>query len=176
MKRLSKIVNNQYNFITKNIIKLNNLSNDDILHNSYRIKYMNKNKNTYTGNTCCGAACFILGKILIKQQIPVKMYLYKFGYSEYYQDHVHLRYEGIIIDPTYKQFFNINAGKGISKYDNYLYNNLPPFFVGTHRDLVKLYKKLDRKSMEEFDNNLDSDLLDFWKCQKDITNLLYLKN
>ena len=173
MQKLAKFVNSKYDYITKNVIKLNNMSNDEILHNSYRLNYMEKNYNTYNGNTSCGAACFILGRILIDQKIPVKMYKYKFGYGNYYQDHVHLRHNNIIIDPTYKQFFNINAGKGISEYDNYLYNYLPPFFVGTSNDLVKLYKNLDRRSMKEFGNNLDSDMLDFWKCQKDITNLLY---
>ena len=56
------------------------------------------------------------------------MYLYQTGYGKYKEDHVYLKYNNIIIDPTYRQFFTDDRCNGISSYNNYLYNNLLPFF------------------------------------------------
>ena len=171
MNKLRKLVNSKFNYVVNKVISINNFCNEDILHNLYRIKFVKNPKYSYNGNSSCGAACLILGKLLLKNNYDVKMYLYKFGYGSYYEDHVYLKYKNIIIDPTYKQFYNTNLGKGMSEYDNYLYNDLPPFFVGTHSDLNSLHNSLSYRYKKEFNYNLDNDNLRYWNGKKDITNL-----
>ena len=172
MTNLKYIVNKSYNHVTKNIVRLNRLENDNLLHNLNRLKFLKKGKLTYDGKSCCGAASFILGKHLIKNNYNVNMYLYKFGYADYYQDHVHLRYKNYIIDPTYKQFFYNNSKNSISAYNNYLYN-LPPFFFGTYQDLNYLISKLNNLSKYDLGFELDNDLIELWNKKQDITDKLY---
>ena len=109
----------------------------------------------------------------MKDDIDVKMYLYQEGYGRFKEDHVFLKYNNIIIDPTYRQFFTDNSNNGISKYNNYLYNTLPPYFIGTLQDLNDMYNIL-KKSINEFgyssiNEDISKSVLNNWIEQKDIT-------
>lgn len=46
------------------------------------------------------------------------------------KNNVFLKYNNLIIDTTYRQFFTNFKNNAISKYFYYLYNTLPPFFIG----------------------------------------------
>jgi hypothetical protein len=169
MSKLTRFVNAHFTNVIKYSCIGNNYKNDLIFHNYYRLKKISKSDKTYNGEYNCGITSFILGNFL-KKHIPIKMYLYEFGYGKYKEDHVFLKYKDIIIDPTYRQFFTDNRKNGVSSYNNYLYEDLLPFFVGSQYDLQKMYITLKEKNKEEFDYcNLDEEILDNWKEKHDIT-------
>lgn len=168
MSSLKNFINSYFEIVIKYSCIGNNLKNDLLFHNHHRLKKIPKSYKTYDGNFNCGITCFILGNIL-KKDMPIKMYLYETGYGKYKEDHVFLKYNNIIIDPTYRQFFIDNRKDGISSYNNYLYNDLP-FFVGSQDDLQKMYITLKKKNNKEFKIcYLDEDILDNWKEKHDIT-------
>ena len=144
MFNLSKFVNSQFVNIIKYSCIAKKLKNDLSFHNYYRIQKIKKGPKTYCGQLNCGITTFILGNIL-KKYIPIKMYLYEFSYGKYKEDHVFLKYNDIIIDPTYRQFFTDNRNSGLSLYNNYLYEDIPPFFVGSYRDLEYMFNILKKK-------------------------------
>jgi len=166
---ISKLVNSQFNKVIKFSCLAENLKNDKIFHNKLRLSQINKGKQTYCGEMSCGITTFILGNIL-KQHIPIELHLYEIGYGKYKEDHAFLKSQDIIIDPTYRQFFNDNRNDGFSKYNNYLYNNLPPFFVGTEKDLYLMFSKLKELNQNEFNYNIiENDILNNWYSKHDIT-------
>ena len=167
-----KLVNRQFNKVLLCSQIAENFKNDNIFHNSFRMKYIMKGKSTYYGKNNCGITTFILGNIL-KKYIPIELHLYKYGYGKYIEDHVFIKSDDLIIDPTYRQFFNDNRNYGMSNYNNYLYNHLPPFFVGTQNDLYKLFLVLKNKNKEEFNHNIiTDDILDNWNTNSIITKNL----
>lgn len=183
--RLTKLVNNHFDNVIKQCCNIQNLESDSSFHNYSRLKKIKKGKKTYCGQMKCGITTFALGNIL-KNNMDIDMYMYRFGYGKYLEDHVFLKYKEYIIDPTYRQFFtddrsgfnfnNKDSSKysGISIYNNYLYD-LPPFFVGTMDDLYNLYIKLDKLNSEEFEyNSLSKDILDNWQEDYCITERLKL--
>tara|TARA_Y100000389_G_scaffold162607_1_gene165459 strand:+ start:135 stop:674 length:540 start_codon:yes stop_codon:yes gene_type:complete len=159
----------------KNVIKEIPLLVDGKIHglyNSKRVRIIGKkNKYSYEGYTLCGAASHVLYKNLDK---PVEKYIMKKGKGRNYEDHVHLQYSNILIDPTYRQMFRSNYGKGNEKYFKILYEESPPFFVGSLKDMEKLYNILNEQHKEDFNEVLDSPM-DFyskaWKY-KEKTHIL----
>tara|TARA_Y100000589_G_C26904791_1_gene527796 strand:- start:10 stop:576 length:567 start_codon:yes stop_codon:yes gene_type:complete len=152
----------------------NGFKNDLPFHNYYRLKKnIKKGKSTYCGLLQCGITSFILGNILKKNGYPVNMVMYELGYGRYREDHVFLKVDNLIIDPTYRQFFTDDTFNGISKYNNYLYNELPPFFVGTEDELFELFIKLRDLNKNTFEYcSIKEDILDNWNIKKDITSKL----
>ena len=172
MTSLKRLVNTYF----KDVVRLshigNNFSNDNTFHNYYRLKKLPKGPITYNGEYNCGITCFILGNIL-KKYIPIEMYKFETGYGKYIEDHVFLKSGDIIIDPTYRQFFTDNRRNSFSFYNNYLYEDLPPFFVGTRDDLNELTKFLIHKNQEEFSYSIiANDVLDNWTELYNITHVL----
>ena len=166
---LSRIVNYHFNKVIKCATLVDNLKNDKNFHNSLRLKYIPKGQGTYCGELCCGVTTFVLGNLL-KGKMPIKMFINKNGYRN---DHVFLKTGDIIIDPTYRQFFNDDRNSAISKYNTYLYNNLPPFFVGTKNDLNLLIEDLKFRNSLEFPNNIIDDKVGKnWNEDKEITEIL----
>jgi hypothetical protein len=167
-------------FVNKNYFKVlrcsqlsNNFSDDLSFHNHIRLKKIQKGKHTYDGKYNCGVTSFILGNILKEKNLPIKMYLYETGYGKYKEDHVFLKVNDLIIDPTYKQFFNDNRKHGFSNYNNYLYEELSPFFVGTQKELQSMFNTLKSKNLDEFSiSEIDDNVLDNWKSKEDITTKL----
>tara|TARA_B100000927_G_scaffold126983_1_gene102409 strand:+ start:3754 stop:4293 length:540 start_codon:yes stop_codon:yes gene_type:complete len=129
------------------------------IYNSKRVRITGKkNKHSYEGYTLCGAASHVLYKNLDK---PVKKYIMKKGKGRTYEDHVHLRYSNILIDPTYRQMFRTNYGKGDEEYFKILYEKNLPFFVGTLNDMEALYNKLNGQHKKDFNISLESPM-DFY--------------
>ena len=172
MLNLSKFVNSQFANVIKYSCIADRQKNDLSFHNIFRIKNIKKGQQTYCGELNCGITAFILGNIL-KNYIPIKMFLQESRYGKYKQDHVFLKYDDTLIDPTYRQFFTNNSKDGLSLYNNYLYEDLPPFFVGSYKELQDMYTTLKKKNIEEFGYNiLPKKILDNWKANIDITNKL----
>ena len=169
MINLKLLVNCNYRCVINNVVKLNNLPNELPLHDVNRLKYLPKSSFTYNGRESCGAACMILGKYLIKNNYPIKMFLYKSAHTKYYNDHVFLMHNEYIIDPTYKQFFCQSSNHSMSNYNKYLYEEFFPFFVGTRDDLNKLFNNLNNVLYDDLNYKLDEDILDYWNNAKDIT-------
>ena len=98
------------------------------------------------------------------------MFINKSGYK---RDHVFLKTNDIIIDPTYRQFFNDDRNSAISNYNTYLYNSLPPFFVGDKKNLDLLIEDLKFRNSLEFSTNIISDKVsNNWNEDKEITEIL----
>ena len=172
MSSLKILVNSYF----KDVVRLsqigNNFSNDNIFHNYYRLKKLPKSSFTYNGENNCGITSFILGNIL-KKYIPIEMYKFETGYGKYTENHVFLKSGDIIIDPTYRQFFTDNRKDSFSRYNNYLYQDLLPFFVGTKEDLHELHSTLKKKNEDEFSYTIiDRTTLDNWKELYNITDVL----
>lgn len=171
MKNLTQFVNSNFDKVIKLSCLINNYKNDNLFHNYYRLKYgFKKGEDTYNGSYHCGVTSFVLGNLLKKEGFDIRMYLYQFGYGKYKEDHVFLKYNDLLIDTTYKQFFTSNKNNCISDYHNYLYCYLPPFFVGDREKLKKLFLDLELKSINNFNyQTFDNTILQNWKEQKDIT-------
>ena len=175
MNNLKILVNSNFNKVLKQSCIINNYKNDNIFHNYYRLKHIPKGVKTYEGQLNCGVTCLVLGNILKKENIDIKMYLYEFGYGKYKEDHVFLKHKDIIIDPTFRQFFSNGQKDGASAYHQYLFEKLPPFFVGTKKDLIDIFETLKYKSSKELQyQTFDDTVLDNWNQDIDITDKLKL--
>jgi hypothetical protein len=178
MNNLKLLVNSKFNKVIKISCLINNYKNDNLFHNYYRLKHgFKKGKETYNGSFHCGVTSYVLGNLLKKEGIKVKMYLQESGYGKYKEDHVFLKYNNIVIDTTYKQFFTNNISNGTTNYHYYLYEILPPFFVGTIDELKQLYFILETKSLNQLKyQTFDESILEKWKGKIDITTKLNLTN
>tara|TARA_B100001248_G_C27378866_1_gene455841 strand:+ start:404 stop:985 length:582 start_codon:yes stop_codon:yes gene_type:complete len=174
MNNLRLLVNSKFNKVIKISCLINSYENDNLFHNYYRLKKgFPKGNRTYNGSYHCGVTSFVLGNLLKNEDINIKMYKQESGYGKYKEDHVFLKYDDLIIDTTYKQFFTNNLDDCTSDYHNYLYGFLPPFFVGTKDDLNKLYDELKLKSLNYLKyQTFDDIILEKWDHQNDITNQL----
>ena len=134
------------------------------IYNSKRVRITGKkNINSYEGYILCGAASHILYEYL---NSPIEKYVMERGRGRNYEDHLHLRYSDILIDPTYRQMFRSNYGKGNEKYFKLLYEENPPFFVGPISDMEKLYNNLNRQHIKDFNKSLDSPMDFYEKARK----------
>ena len=159
MVNLSKRVLGLYKKVIKEIPSLV----DGKMHGIYNTKRVRitgkKDKNSYEGYILCGAASHILYQSL---DGPIEKYVMGRGRGRKYEDHLHLRCSKILIDPTYRQMFRTNYGRGDEKYFEILYEQNPPFFVGSICDMNKLYNKLNKQHEEDFNKSLDSPM-DFYE-------------
>ena len=174
MRNLKLFINTSFNNVIKLSCLVNNYKNDLDFHNYHRLKYkIPKGYRTYDGKLNCGVTTFVLGNILKKKQVPIKLFMNQSGYGKYKEDHVFLKYNDLIIDPTYKQFFTNNQEKCLSEYHNYLYQCLPPFFVGTRKDLVDLYLILyDKSNLQLKYQEFDESVLNNWLEDYDVSERL----
>lgn len=153
-----------------NMIKLSTkflkLENDLTFHNKSRMQIHKKGIYTYEGKKRCGVTSLILGNLLKKQNLKVDM---KLSINKY-NDHVFLKYNDLIIDPTYRQFLSDERKSHLSNYNNYLYTYYTPIYVGTKDNLFKLIKNLDTLNKKEFKNSIiNNDIYYNWEEHKDIT-------
>ena len=126
------------------------------------IKYNHIGESTFEGKKKCGATSFILGLYLRHHEYPVSFHYYQEGYPHNIKDHIYIRVDDLIIDPTWRQFFSTYT-KEKNDYLNYIYNDLSYCFVGTDEELENLYNNLQEKHYNDFDHYLENDLLKYWK-------------
>ena len=179
---LSKHVNKYLTRVLANCCRVERLDTDITFHDYARLrsveegghKNIKKGTDTYCGYMKCGVACYVLGNIL-RKQFDISMCMYQFGHGRYAEDHVFLKHQDLIIDPTYRQFFTDSRTgpdflrhskwkySGLSRYNSYLYS-LPPFFVGTVEDLHELHAHLSFLNSQEFAHNCTpEDVMDNWR-------------
>lgn len=72
---------------------------DSFLHRG-----IEKTANTFEGKLSCGACCYMLHFHLKQMNIESKMMLKQIGR----EDHCYLLYNGVVFDPTYRQFIDSN--------------------------------------------------------------------
>lgn len=122
-------------FILKNIIKRNfKLLESNVKKVSHNTNIMYYNGN-YDGYYHCGPMSLCLYNLLKNNYINTKVYKSKIGYGKYIQDHVYLKVNDIIIDPTYLQFLRINN----TSFNMIYFSELDPFYVGSLDNLYRLY-------------------------------------
>ena len=114
---------------------------------------------TFEGELACGGMSYLLYHyIKLHHQIEIKFLLSSFGYGKYLEDHLYLKIDDFIIDPTYKQFLVINDNSG--KYMNHIFNELPMIYVGNN--VEKLYKDCQNQCKILTGKDLSDENLVFW--------------
>ena len=129
-------------------------------------------KAAYVGGDLCGEATLV-GKTLLEQQgiNNIKVIRNERGSGELYQDHCYIVIKDTIIDLTYKQFLqDERVTHPNCPYHQYIQYTLPPYFIGSHNDLmillnqcISLNKKIYGKTDLEYNNK-------FWNIGQDITH------
>lgn len=167
--RLRKLVDSQFDTFIKLCCLAENKQNDSFLHNTSRLSILEKGKTTYEAKLNCGITTFILGNIL-RKFIPIKLFKYYENYGEFVCDHVFLKYNDMIIDPSYRQFYTDNRNNALNSYNDYLYNNLPPIFIGTFNELQIQHLMLESKNKKEFTKcSIDKDILYNFKSEDEVS-------
>ena len=89
-----------------------------------------------------------------------------FGYGKYKEDHLFLKYDKYIIDPTYKQFIYSTCYN--LEYNNFVSNNTPFIYVGN--DISKFYSLYQNKYFDIINKKFPDDNLVFCENPKDVTD------
>ena len=147
INQIKEIVRKNYTFFEKSVSILQRYPNPTFLHDKKRLELIgDSNEKTYVGEMNCGAACYVMNYILKKDDIHTQMILngpLSRGRKTKYQDihdHCILKCGDIIIDPTYKQFFNFKSLEANDIYNEYLFENNDYTFVGTSADLKNKFQ------------------------------------
>ena len=138
------------------------LIDNTIVNNNTMIKYNPIGEGTFEGKRKCGPVSFILGLYLKHHGYPITFHYYQEGYPHEIKDHVYIRLDDLIIDPTWRQFFSTYS-RTKNDYLNYIYNELRYCYIGTDEELENLYNILQEKHYKDFNHYLESDTLKFWK-------------
>tara|TARA_B110000208_G_scaffold12418_1_gene15268 strand:+ start:5541 stop:6143 length:603 start_codon:yes stop_codon:yes gene_type:complete len=155
-----KIIYSSYYYLNRNIPLL---FGDRIClghHNSTLLKIARPSKNTFEGKLYCGASCYLLSYYLKQHGITTRVFKSQVGRGRNKEDHVFLKLDSYIIDPTYRQMFSTNY-KINDNYINYLYNNLPFVFIG--KDINNIYNELDKVHYKTYKQKLCNENLVFWR-------------
>ena len=81
--------------------------------------------------------CLYTYEVLYKNNIHSNILISELKFSRDKEDHVHIRLDYIIIDPTYKQFLVIKCNH---IFNTILHDYYSPFFIGTYKELFSLYE------------------------------------
>lgn len=140
------------------------------IHNRYRmaLKKDQISVQTYEGYMMCGNMTYILHEILLKNKLvkksDIRLLEYREGYGDYLETHVHLVVNNkYVIDPTYRQFFYVNGDN--HKMGEYLYEKMPPIYIGTYDEL---FSEIDK--LKNMDDQLEC-MKHIWK--KDLIDVTY---
>lgn len=126
----------------------------------------------YNGYNVCGPTTFVISPYIRHAFPHMKFNLKhtKVSYGRHEDNHTFLEIEGendnhIIVDPTYKQFLLNGACYKNDRYDQELYEKLPPFFVGTRGQLeytVERMIKLQKLLVGEKLADKPDEILGWW--------------
>jgi hypothetical protein len=134
------------------------------LYNSKRFSIVKKNdKHSYEGYKLCGAVSHIIYYALDK---PVIKCIHSRGKGRNLEDHVFLKYNDILIDGTYRQMFRSRYGSGDEDYFKLLYEEYPPFFVGTMENMEIIYDDLNTQHKRDFKKPIKSPMEFYEKAIK----------
>ena len=128
----------------------------------YNPLYKEQTIKTYFGDNRCGEACFILKYLLEEMDYKVNIYKIENKMHALYNDHVFIKIDNIIIDPTYKQFLqSIYSRNSECRYVNTMQLDLSPIFIGDKEDLLQIITKLN--SLHTNIYNKDLNIYDYWQ-------------
>jgi hypothetical protein len=160
------------------------------LFNYRRMTVYGATNKAYIGYDSCGPAVYSLSALvqhIYPELRPVIKY-HSVGYGRHAEDHVfmEIRFQGenLIIDPTYRQFL-YESTPYQDKYENQLFEEMSPFFVGTKERLWLQITSLAKTGGSKVSDIIEKDWwvnnanppfeLDFLDCLKD-EKLLATKN
>ena len=144
------------------------------LFNTIQYNTFGESKKSYEGHLLCGEASFITKYLLEKNGHHVDVVRNHFGYGRYLEDHCFLYVDNkYIVDPTYRQF--LGDSRTENKHDDYIkyiYELLPPIFIGKKEDLKMELNNILNINKEEYGSNLITfnDLHSHWNFDDYITN------
>jgi len=158
---MQQYINTKY----KEIISLSRLYKPLMVNEIYSLKRGGQSSLSYNGYQNCGPISYITS-YFIHHKYPTSCLRAGYsssGYGKYSEDHICILLDDIIIDPTYKQFLDSPYCDGKSEYSKYLYETLPPFFVGQKEELQEIITKLQAIEKRIFDKNfLKLEIIDEW--------------
>ena len=112
------------------------------LHDIRQLDKYKPGRMTWTGYQACGVSCqFLQQEFPYLERTSVTISDDEFGY---HNDHVYLRYEHLIIDPSWCQCL-VNH-YCVAEYQRYLFERCHPIFVGSHAELRCLLAELWREN------------------------------
>lgn len=158
---MQKYINTKYN----EIIRLSKLYKPQMVNEIYCLKREGQSSSSYNGYQNCGPISYITSYFIQHKypNVSLKAGYSSSGYGKYSEDHICILLDNTIIDPTYKQFLDSPYCDGKSEYSKYLYETLPPFFVGQKEELQQIINKLQTIEKRIFGKNyLKSEIMDEW--------------
>ena len=164
---LNKIIYSSYNYLNRNIPLLFGNKNCLGHHNKELLKYNNPSINTFEGKLSCGASCYLLSYYLKQHGITTRVFKSEIGRGRNKEDHVYLKLNDLIIDPTYRQMFDTNFNFN-DIYVKHLYYKLPFVFIG--KDILDIYNELNKVHYKLYKYNLRRENLLFWNNSIELHN------
>lgn len=151
-----------FNKFTKKICRLQKMDTDNFLHSKKRLKHEPKSHKTFIGYNNCGATCYILFKYFKNKNFNIRVIKNTIVYQNILHDHVVLKYDNLIIDPTYRQFLTPNydndainnEDNGIDIYHNYLFDN-PMIYIQDKKYIRDFLDDMNEKHNEVYSTDLD---------------------
>jgi len=127
----------------------------------YNPLYKQENIHTYFGENRCGEACFILKFILESMNYNVTIFKVENKMNKLCNDHLFLKVNNIIIDPTYKQFLQSDYSRSSKcHYANVMQLDLMPIFVGEKKELIQTINTLNTLHYQTYTKDLI--IYDYW--------------
>ena len=131
------------------------------LNGLYNPLFKLQNINTYFGENHCGEACFILKFILESKNYNVNIFKVENKMNKLYNDHLYLKIDNIIIDPTYKLFLQSDYSiNNRCQYTKVMQLDLMPVFIGKKKELLQTINTLNALHNEIYTKDLH--IYDYW--------------
>ncbi len=169
--RVKQILNYNYGAIVESIKLME--TQHPLLYQPAMKKVYGETKYAFQGGLLCGEACYITKYLLEHQGFQVQVWKNKQGYGDYYSDHcfLWLEQEGLIVDPTYKQFLDDDREKSpTSQYHQLIYKTLPPFFIGTKDELDSTINVLNCLNEQLYGTSCLKDISRNWRFSYNISD------
>lgn len=163
MNILKNIVKTSYPIIKATIP----YSANKYTHNKTLLNYYSPGEKTFEGKYKCAHASMVLGLYLQNRGYPIKYHYYREFNTGGIKDHLYIRCDDIIIDPTYRQFFTSYSNNN-NNYLKYLYCGNPYCFYGTDNELKSHYRDLLCRHYREYNYTLRPDTLKYWLHSKEV--------
>ena len=136
-------------------------------HNSTLLNYYSPGERTFEGKYKCASTSMVLGIYLQNKGYPIKYHYFKEDKTGGIKDHLYIRCDDVIIDPTYRQFFTSHSNYN-NNYLKYLYCGQPYCFYGTNNEFKNYYSDLQSRHYQEYNYNLRPDTLKYWLYSKEV--------
>ena len=142
------------------------------LHNKTRLKneYM-FNEKTFQGKNLSMPCSYLLHFIYNRHLFYPRLMYSEFKQNNILDSHTFLKYNDIIIDPTWRNNWVDNSYSEDDEYLHELFINNPYIFIGTIDDKKDIYKKLNSVHLSLYETELENKI-QIWENAEDITDCL----